>query len=78
MGYYDRVYERSPEHILRRRGPRQVEKKPERPERIALRQRYAESGHRYQGAPLPSSPAEFDACDPISQVAVRVDEQLNF
>jgi len=28
--------------------------------------------------PLPSSPAEFDACDPISQVAVRVDEQLIF
>jgi hypothetical protein len=27
---------------------------------------------------LPSSPAEFDACDPISQVAVRVDEQLIF
>jgi hypothetical protein len=27
----------------------------------------------HQGAPLPSSPAEFDACDPISQVAVRVD-----
>ena len=32
----------------------------------------------HQGAPLPSSPAEFDACDPISQVAVRVDEQLIF
>jgi hypothetical protein len=27
---------------------------------------------------MPWSPAEFDACDPINQVAMRVDEQLIF